>query len=122
LHISKYRLKTEKIGDNIALGLTYTIAAEAAGIGIRYSTAGIRKTKIQNLGNILSSINLFKNVTQMPLKNILNVLIKQQKQETAWYVCGSWKGDFRTNLEDGYIKNKCCLRKFEPKRRDNHDR
>jgi hypothetical protein len=32
LHISKYWLKTEKIGENIALGLTYALAAEAAGI------------------------------------------------------------------------------------------
>jgi len=79
---------TKKIGDNIALGLSYSLAAEAAGITYQTFNDWHKKGRIQNLENTLSSINLFKNATRMRQRNVLNVLMNLQKQEIARFVCG----------------------------------
>lgn len=79
---------TKLIGDNVALGLPYALAAEAAGITYQTFNDWHKKGRIQNLENTLSSINLFKNATRMRQRNVLNVLMNLQKQEIARFVCG----------------------------------
>ena len=79
---------TKRIRDNIALGLPYALAAEAAGITYQTFNDWHKKGRIQNLENTLSSINLFKNATRMRQRNVLNVLMNLQKQEIARFVCG----------------------------------
>jgi hypothetical protein len=95
----------QRIGDNIALGLPYLLPLKLSELRIRHFTTGTRKAKIQNLENTLNSINLFKSVTQMPLKNVLNVLMNQQKQEIARFACGFWRDVSRkTSPDDNIVK------------------
>jgi hypothetical protein len=93
---------TKRIGDSVSLGLTYALAAESA--GITYQTLNQWMQRGKN-SNTLSFINLLKNAMQMRQRNVLNGLMKQQKQETVKFVCGSWR--------DGSVKTSAggCLGK-----------
>ena len=88
----------QRIDDNIALGLPYLLPLKLPELRIRHFTTGTRKAKIQNLENTLNSINLFKSVTQMPLKNVLNVYNESTKagncQVCMWILERRFPEDF----------------------------
>jgi hypothetical protein len=62
----------KRIGDNITLGLTYRLAAESAGVTYKTLNDGLKGDRLKNLGNIISFINISKNVMLMPLKFFWN--------------------------------------------------
>ncbi len=79
MHISKYRLKTEKIGDNIALGLTYTIAAEAAGIWYQIFNGWHKKDKNSKSGEYFEFYKFIQKCNADAAKKYLERLNKAAK-------------------------------------------
>ena len=79
----------QRIGDNVALGLTYSLAAESTCITYKTFNSWMKRGKRRNLGNIISFIDISKNEMLKVLKNVLNVLVMQLMQEIAKFVCGS---------------------------------
>jgi DNA invertase Pin-like site-specific DNA recombinase len=55
---------TKRIGDNIALGLPYSLAAEASGITRQTFNVWIKKGKTEKSGKYFHFINTFKNEMQ----------------------------------------------------------
>ena len=79
MHISKYRLKTEKIGDNIALGLTYTIAAEAAGIWYQIFNGWHKKDKNSKSGEYFEFYKFIRKCNADAAKKCLEHLNEAAK-------------------------------------------
>ena len=59
----------QKIDENIALGLTHTLAASAAGITYQTFMIGLKGERQRNLENIFSFHNILTNAMRMRLKN-----------------------------------------------------
>jgi hypothetical protein len=51
----------QRIGDNIALGLTYRLAAESAGVAYKALNEWNQKGQTEISGNIISFHNILKN-------------------------------------------------------------
>jgi hypothetical protein len=62
----------QRIGDNIALGLTDSLSAEAAGITYKTFNEYMNRDIQRNLGNIIDFISTFKNAMLMPQKFFWN--------------------------------------------------
>ena len=91
------------IGDGVSLGLTYSLAAESAGVTYKTYSEWIKRGRQRNLGNIISFINILKNVMLMLQKLSWNAFMTLLMQGIARFACGFWKGDSRTILGGGYI-------------------
>lgn len=62
----------QRIGYNIALGLTYSLAAEAAGITYKTFDEYTNRGKTEKSGKYISLHNISINAMLMPLKHFWN--------------------------------------------------
>ena len=60
----------QQIGENVALGLNYALAAAASGITYQTFNDWMNKEKSQNLKNISNSINTSRNATLKGLESV----------------------------------------------------
>jgi hypothetical protein len=89
----------QQIGESVALGLTYALAAALAGITYQTFNFWMQKGKTLNLESTLSSISISKNATQMQQRSISNALKRLLKLEIAKFACGFWREDSQKATE-----------------------
>jgi hypothetical protein len=77
-----------KIGDNIALGLTYALAASAAGVTYQTLKDWLKRGQTEKSGKYFQFYKHIQKRNADTAKEYLNVLIKQLKLETARFACG----------------------------------
>jgi hypothetical protein len=102
----------QRIGENIALGLTYRLAAESAGVTYKTLNEWNQKGKTEKSGKYFDFISTFKSRMLMPQKYFWNVLMNPPKVGTVRFACGSLSEGFLKNLEGGYIGNSIQFRRI----------
>ena len=91
---------TKKIGDNIALGLSYFLAAEAVGITYQTFNSWMNRGKTEKSGKYHQFYKYINKCNADAAKKCLEHLNKAANAETARFACGFWKDVSRRILVD----------------------
>jgi len=117
----------QKIGDNISLGLTYSLAAEAAGITYKTFNEYMNRGKIEKSGKYYQFAQHIKKCNADGARKLLEKLNDSANAENCqvcmWILERRFPEGFgrkvyrKTNVVSEkrmlYQKNECCIRKPE---------
>ena len=84
----------QRIGNNIALGLTYRLAAESAGVTYKSLNEWNQRGQKEKFGKYFEFAQHIKKCNAEGAKKLLERLNDAAKLEIAKFACLYWKGDF----------------------------
>jgi hypothetical protein len=109
---SKLNLEVQqRIGDNIALGLTYRLAAEAAGITYKTLNQWVQRGKNSTSGEYFEFYKFIQKCNADAAKTLLERLKLLLTLEIAKCACGSWRDVSAKISAGGYIEKQMLYQK-----------
>ena len=103
----------QKIGDGVSLGLTYALAASAAGVTYQTFNQWMKLGRDSTSGKYFE---FYKHIEQRNAEGALRILQKLNdaaKQEIARFACLSWKDASVKTLNVGYIRKQMLFQRIK---------